>query len=262
MSLHPFTAIALATTIGGAGAAPLFEIEKPSEVNIDGSAMNPLAISFDLDNTLFDRHQSLQVFAAEFIARFWTVLADVSESQVCESIVAADAGGHAPREQAMKTLSQDALWKSAPSPNELWAFWNETFPECVKPQQGMKSTLDRLAAAGLKLAIASNGWSSLQRRKLQSLEIHGLFDAVLIGEEVGIEKPDPQFFELLSRSLDISPDRIWHVGDDPLNDALASSRAGLCAVWLGDRKRWPSNYALPKMSIVTLPDIFSLLSCF
>jgi putative hydrolase of the HAD superfamily len=221
--------------------------------------MRPHAISFDLDNTLFDRRSSLRIFTPQFMARFSTTLADVSENQVLMSIVAADAGGGAPREQAMIALSRAALWKTAPHPSELWSFWSDCFPKCVKPQQGMRLTLDGLAVSGLRLAVASNGWSSLQREKLRSLEIHGLFEAVIIGEEVGVEKPDPRFFERLSTTLRISPDRIWHVGDDPLNDVMASSLAGFCAVWLAGREGWPSNYDCPRMTITTLPEIFSLL---
>lgn len=221
--------------------------------------MRPLAISFDLDNTLFDRRLSLRVFAAKLMAEFSTNLLEVSEQTIFSAIVDADGDGYPLRQQAMMALNRAPLWRIAPDPDCLWEFWSGAFPTSVVPYEDMRSTLEELANRGMKLVIVSNGWSSLQRQKLRTLGIETLFDAVLIGEEVGVEKPNVGVFERVSRELKILPGRIWHVGDDPVNDVLASSRAGLQAVWFAHTRKWPVDAAQPSISIDALAELVSLL---
>jgi putative hydrolase of the HAD superfamily len=228
-------------------------------IALEACLLRPLAISFDLDNTLFDRHSSLRVLASRLIESFPAALDDIAHEQVVESIVAADAGGYTRREQAMVALSQDRMWKTAPRPDQLWAFWTRHFPECIVPEPDLRPTLSTLVDCGLKLAIASNGWSKLQRRKLDALGVEDFFDVILIEEEVGIEKPDPRMFQLVSAALKISPRQIWHVGDHPVNDVLGSSLAGLEAVWMARTDRWPLDSDQPRMRINSLVELVSLV---
>jgi putative hydrolase of the HAD superfamily len=221
--------------------------------------LRPLAISFDLDNTLFDRYLSLRVLASRLIESFPAALDDIAHEQVVKSIVAADAEGYTRREQAMAILSQDRMWKTAPHPDELWAFWTRHFPECIVPEPDLRHTLSRLSDCGLKLAIASNGWSKMQRRKLDFLSVEAFFDVIVIEEEVGIEKPDPKMFQLVSAALKISPGQIWHVGDHPANDVLCSTLAGFEAVWLARTERWPLDSDPPRMRINSLAELTPLL---
>lgn len=221
--------------------------------------MRPLAISFDLDNTLFDRHSSLLALASRLIEFFPAALDGIAHEQVVKSIVAADAQGYTRREQAMLILSQDRMWKTAPRPDELRAFWTRHFPECIVPEPDLRHTLSRLSDCGLKLAIASNGWSKIQRRKLDSLGVETFFDVIVIEEEVGIEKPDPKMFQLVSAALKISPGQIWHVGDHPVNDVLGSTLAGLEAVWLARIEHWPLDSGQPRMRINSLAELIQFL---
>ena len=221
--------------------------------------MRPLAISFDLDNTLFDRYSSLRVLASRLIESFPAALDDIVPEQVVENIVAADAAGYTRREQAMVALSRNRMWKTAPRPDQLWAFWTRHFPECIVPEPNLRSTLSTLVDCGLKLAIASNGWGKLQRRKLDALGVEAFFDVILIEEEVAIGKPDPGMFQLVSAALNISPRQIWHVGDHPVNDVLGSSSAGFEAVWLARTDRWPLDCDQPHMRIHRLEELVSLI---
>jgi putative hydrolase of the HAD superfamily len=228
---------------------------------LEALPLRPLAISFDLDNTLFDRHLSLRALASRLIESFPAALGDIAHEQVVKGIVAADAEGYTRREQAMLILSQDRMWKTAPRPDELWAFWTRHFPECIVPEPDLRHILSRLSDCGLKLAIASNGWSKIQRRKLDSLGVEAFFDIIVIEEEVGIEKPDPKMFQLVSAALKILPGQIWHVGDHPVNDVLCSTLAGFKAVWLARTERWPLDSDQPRMRINSLAELVPLYDC-
>jgi hypothetical protein len=67
-------------------------------------------------------------------------------------------------------------------------------------------TLSRLRAAGLKLAILSNGTPAMLAAVVRHNGLESFFDAVLSVEEVGVFKPHPAVYGLASDRLQICPD--------------------------------------------------------
>jgi len=94
---------------------------------------------------------------------------------------------------------------------------------------GAGDALDRLRAAGLRLALASNA-EPLLRRKLDELDLARRFDHLAISGEMGVEKPDPRFFAGALAAIEVSPDRAIHVGDLYEVDVVGARSAGLEAV--------------------------------
>ncbi len=222
-------------------------------------ATTPRAISFDLDNTLFDRPHSLRVFTARLMAEFSGKLLGVTSEEVFTAIAQADGDGYRSRQHAMEHLRRATFWKCRPDLASLRRFWDLTFPLSVVPYEDSRSALEECARLGLKLALISNGWSALQRQKLQTLGFDVFFDVILIGEEVGMEKPDAAVFDHAVRQLQTLPSQIWHVGDDPVNDVHGSSNAGLLPVWLATTQNWPLATVQPGITVKTLAEVVTLL---
>lgn len=91
--------------------------------------------------------------------------------------------------------------------------------------------LEELRSHGLRLAVLSNWDRSLHR----VLQMHGLtayFDVAVASLEEGVEKPDPRLFELTLERLGVQPGEAHHVGDDPIDDLLGATQAGLGATLL------------------------------
>jgi putative hydrolase of the HAD superfamily len=90
--------------------------------------------------------------------------------------------------------------------------------------------LTRLRAAGYQLAILSNWDTSIHR----CIEAHGLtshFDAVFASLEEGVEKPDPEFFQVALRHFGVSANQVFHVGDDAIDDLKGAQDMGIaCAL--------------------------------
>ena len=59
---------------------------------------------------------------------------------------------------------------------------------------GAEEVLKAVKAKGGKVAIISNGFKSVQYRKMNTTCIHKYVDAVILSEEVGIMKPSPIIF--------------------------------------------------------------------
>src|SRR5699024_5668120 len=65
--------------------------------------------------------------------------------------------------------------------------------------------LDRLFAAGVRMAAVTNASGHHQHRKLGALGIAGYFDHVAVAGELGVSKPDPLMFERVCEQLGCSP---------------------------------------------------------
>ena len=74
-----------------------------------------------------------------------------------------------------------------------------------------RETLERLRAAGLRLAILSNGEPRMLATAARSAGLDDLLDAVLSVEAVGVYKPHPSVYRLATASLGASPVEILFV---------------------------------------------------
>jgi putative hydrolase of the HAD superfamily len=90
-------------------------------------------------------------------------------------------------------------------------------------------------ASRFRLAVISN-FDGRLRFILQHLGISRYFPYVFISSELGTDKPDPKIFQLALKLMNLNPDQVLHVGDDPEGDWKAARGAGLSVFQL-DRPR-------------------------
>ena len=109
---------------------------------------------------------------------------------------------------------------------------------CLSPRA--KETLQYLKSKGLTLGIVSNNYGKI-RQVLEDLEIAGSFDIIVISEEVGLFKPDPQLLNYACAQLNPSSSAAISIGDHPF-DILCAHSAGMPAVWM------------PENPFMTVPD--------
>ena len=75
------------------------------------------------------------------------------------------------------------------------------------------------------------------RRMLSRLEMDGLFDDVVISEEVGWRKPHPDIFTRALAGAGVEPSRALFVGDNLDADVWGAHHAGIPAVWINAKGR-------------------------
>ena len=112
-----------------------------------------------------------------------------------------------------------------PALDDLWAYHQEHnlwehVPDDVFP------TLERLRAAGLTLAVASNANGVLQHL-FDRLGLTPYFHAVCDSRVEGVEKPDPRFFQIVLERAGGRPETAMHVGDLYYVDVLGARSAGI-----------------------------------
>ncbi len=86
-----------------------------------------------------------------------------------------------------------------------------------------------------QLAVISN-FDGRLRFILQHLGISKFFTHIFVSSEVGADKPDPEIYRRALKFIDLKPNEVLHVGDDPERDWEAASAAGLSIFRLDRRK--------------------------
>ena len=103
-------------------------------------------------------------------------------------------------------------------------------------------TLTALRGQGLKTAILSNGEPSMLRDAVESARLAPLLDAVLSVEDVGVFKPDPRVYALMTGRFGVKPEQIAFVSSNAW-DAQAAAAFG-CRVFWCNRTSQPEEYGL------------------
>lgn len=96
-------------------------------------------------------------------------------------------------------------------------------------------TLERLKADGFRMCIVSN-WDYGLHRVVARLGLTTYFDHVFASLEEGVEKPDPELFQIALRRANVSASEVIHIGDRPVDDIEGAHAAGIAALLL-DRSR-------------------------
>ena len=127
----------------------------------------------------------------------------------------------------------------------------------VQPFPGVERLLVTLRERNVPHAILTNGWNPLQQRKANAVGFRG---PVLVSEDLGVRKPDPDAFRALAATLETDVGQIAYVGDDPRVDIAGALAAGLQAVWFHwEAHPYPDDIPQPTEIVHRIGDVLSLL---
>jgi putative hydrolase of the HAD superfamily len=122
-------------------------------------------------------------------------------------------------------------------------------------------TLQTLKEQGTSIGIITDGMGSVQRRKIDSLNIDSLVDAVICTDELGSQhwKPSTLPYQIILNRLDTRPHDALFVGDNPAKDFLGANSLGittfLTTEFITRSVKVPSNTFLPDHTISSLNHI-------
>ena len=184
----------------------------------------PLVI-FDLDGTLIDTAPDLidslnHTIAAGGLAPL--TFADLTHlvGQGARVMIrrAFELRGHSLDETAVEPLLDRFL-----------AHYKAQMPGESRPYPGLAECLNRLSAAGMKLAVCTNKSEELALPLLEKLELASRFVAITGGDTFPVRKPDARhIFGTIERGGG-DPQRSVMIGDS-INDILAARNAGIPSI--------------------------------
>lgn len=128
-------------------------------------------------------------------------------------------------------------------------------------KEGLNEVLQELKRQGRKLGLVCNtgrtpGWAV--RQLLDSYGVLKYFDAMAFSNEERVRKPAAEIFQRVVGSLEVSPERVVHIGDNPVADIAGAKGLGMMAVLIGS----PADDVSvePDARIASLPELMPTLA--
>ena len=139
--------------------------------------------------------------------------------------------------------------------SQFMEYYGQHSTDHTVPYPGIPAMLDRLSAAGVRLAVCSNKADEFSRRLIEHY-FPGRF-ALVRGKREGVPvKPDPAVVRGLLQELDASVETALFVGDSA-TDIRTGHNAGLpaCGVTWGFRSRQSLEAAEPEFLADTVQEL-------
>ena len=206
------------------------------------------ALIFDLDNTLIDRQRA---FREMLYRRFKELKLDETKiDQMVDDIIKWDNNGEVPRLEVFQQWI-DKYHITEIDAKTLDRQWSEESGTVAFLYDDVRETLSRLKEK-YRLAVLSNGNSSSQRRKMNSIKIDDLLDYSLISGEFHVNKPDPQIYRYVCDQLGVRPQECIYIGDNYRIDVEGLKNAGMEAIYI-------DRFNKPHPGTTTIHEIKDLL---
>jgi 2-haloacid dehalogenase len=95
--------------------------------------------------------------------------------------------------------------------------------------------LDAIEKRGIPMSLITNGISTVQRGRLEATGTRHYFMAIIISEEIGIQKPHPDYFKKAKELVVAaggSADHPLIIGDSPTSDIKGGLDSGIDTCWV------------------------------
>lgn len=127
------------------------------------------------------------------------------------------------------------------------------YPETVE-------VLQTLRAKGIPTGILTDVAYAMPRtfvqRDISGAGITNLFDVLLTSVEVGVRKPEPAGYRELAKRLNVAPNQMLYIGNEP-KDVLGARQAGALSAFL-DRDHSGANHG-QDLTVSTLTGLYEIL---
>ncbi|KAA2237467.1 phosphoglycolate phosphatase [Salinarimonas soli] len=214
------------------------------------------AVLLDLDGTLIDSARDLMEALNRLLAEQGLRAVDLDETRAMIG-------------DGARVLVERALARTGGAPDDaarlmprFLAIYEADASRHTRPYPGVVETLERLKAAGLRLAVVTNKPEAATRAILEALALDRFMDAVVGGDTLAQRKPDPAPLREALRRLGIEAGRAAMVGDNH-HDVEAGHAAGLpvVAVSYGYAHGAPGEFGAERL-IDRFPDLPDALNSF
>lgn len=180
------------------------------------------AVVFDLDDTLYSEKEYVRSGYREV----GKVLAKVKNAP--ERLWTLFEQGKAAIDEL---LGQEGIYSMELKQACLHAYRNQV-PD-IHLYEGVRDMLERLKKKHV-LGLITDGRPEGQRAKIQALELEGIFDYMIVTDELGgtdFRKPNPASFELMSERLGTAYGKMCYIGDNIRKDFIAPESLGMRCIW-------------------------------
>ena len=134
----------------------------------------------------------------------------------------------------------------------------------IRLYDDVQNCLERLNDNRIKTAIISDGIPIKQYEKILRLNIDKLIDFIVISDEIGIKKPNPELFKYSLSKFDVKNKEMIYIGDRLDKDILPANLTNIYSIYLHRGGKYDTNKVNMKIQKEFKPDyeIFHLDKLF
>ena len=226
-------------------------------------------VFFDLDDTLLDHRHAERHALADLVAAHPEAFGDVSVELVQDTYHTHNVPLW--RAYAAGTLTKENLrverfarladaFNLDADPSALSDFYMGRYRCHWTYRDGAEAAYHRVADR-FPVGLLTNGFAEVQRAKLARFpELEERATVVVISEDIGVMKPDPQVFEHAAREAGTDADRILYIGDSYTSDVQGGRRSGWHVAWhLIDDAEGPPDVPEEVFCFRAWPDLLAYL---
>lgn len=212
------------------------------------------AITFDLDNTLIDfmsmKRAASNAAAKAMVKAGLDMSVKLAEKKLFEEYIKDIEGEHVFQE----FLKEHNAFKYKVLAAALNAYLLTKYQN-MKSYPKVETTLKKLKAKGLKLAIVTDAPKLKAYQRLHAMNITKYFDVVVGFEDTNRQKPNNMPFKQALKELKVKPEETIHIGDYMERDIAGAKKLGMKTAWAkyGHNKmgkKVEANYVLEKFGDV------------
>ena len=198
-------------------------------------------VYFDLDDTLLDHEHAERTALADVRDRYRAIFGMLSVDELQEKYHAINAPlwrRYADGEIEKDTVQHQRFARlleavDAPhaDPSLVGRYYMQRYAAHWQFIPGARGAYESIAE-NRPVGIMTNGFAEVQAQKLDQFPtLRERADAIVVCEETGVLKPDPQAFAHATEEAGGEPNEILYVGDSYRSDVEGGQRAGWRVAW-------------------------------
>lgn len=198
-------------------------------------------VYFDLDDTLLDHEHAERKALADVRNRYRTIFGMLSVEELQEKYHAINAplwrrygDGEIDKDTVQRQRFVQLLEAvDAPhaDPALVGRYYMQRYAAHWQFIPGAKEAYE-VIAENRSVGVMTNGFADVQAQKFDQFPVlRERADAVVVCEEAGALKPDPQAFAHATEEAGVAPDEVLYVGDSYRSDVEGGRRAGWRVAW-------------------------------
>lgn len=198
-------------------------------------------VYFDLDDTLLDHQHAERKALADVRDRYLTLFGALSVDELQEEYHAINAPlweRYADGEIDKETLQEqrfEQLVEAVGGPHAnaalIGRYYIQRYAEHWQFIPGAREAFEAVAEQ-VPVGVLTNGFVEVQKKKFDRFPIlREMAAAIVICEEAGVLKPDPEIFAHAAEKVGVPAEKILYVGDSYRSDVQGAQGGGWHVAW-------------------------------
>ena len=190
------------------------------------------AVIFDFDGTLSIRQEGAYGIYEDYFRRYFSDMDEIGFEAVLQDMMLYECNGTISMKNRVANFRKKyGEYLPEGFEQEFLPYYYAHMHEYTVAREGIKEVLGQLKGK-YRLGILSNGDSFSQHAKIRQIGVEEYFDAVIVSDDYGIDKPDQEIFAKMCELLDVKAEECVMIGDVFSSDILGAVRCGMTPIWI------------------------------